>query len=105
MGEREIDYLISKNVEQTMNQVQNEPYWTPLEREVLYEEVSKRIEVIDGKFKGASSGKAEKNRAWLKITDVVNAKGTVKKRTVKQVKKQWSNMKQRGNIHNHFFIL
>jgi tRNA(His) 5'-end guanylyltransferase len=56
MGEREIDYLISKNVEKTMNQVQNEPYWTPLEREILYEEVSKRIEVIDGKFKGASSG-------------------------------------------------
>lgn len=73
MGEREIDYLISKNVEKTMNQVQNEPYWTPLEREVLYEEVSKRIEVIDGKFKGASSGKAEKNRAWLEVTDVVNA--------------------------------
>lgn len=73
MGEREIDYLISKNVEKTMNQVQNEPYWTPLEREVLYEEVSKRIEVIDGKFKGASSGKAEKNRVWLEVTDVVNA--------------------------------
>ncbi|XP_065935774.1 myb/SANT-like DNA-binding domain-containing protein 4 [Magallana gigas] len=100
MGEREIDYLISKNVEKTMNQVQNEPYWTPLEREVLYEEVSKRIEVIDGKFKGASSGKAEKNRAWLEVTDVVNAKGTVKKRTVKQVKKQWSNMKQRAKKIN-----
>lgn len=66
MGEREIDYLISKNVEKTMNQVQNEPYWTPLEREVLYEEVSKRIEVIDGKFKGASSGNAEKTELGLK---------------------------------------
>lgn len=74
MGEHEIDFLINKNLEKTMNQVQNEPYGTPLERKVLYEAVSKRIEVIDGKFKGASSGKAKKNRAWLlEITDVVNA--------------------------------
>lgn len=73
IGERKIDYLISKNLGKTMNQEQNEPYWTPLEREVFYEEVSKRIEVIDGKLKGANSGKAEKNRAWLEITDVVNA--------------------------------
>lgn len=56
-----------------MNQEQNEPYWTPLERGVFYKEVSKRIEVIDRKLKGANSGKAEKNRAWLEITDVVNA--------------------------------
>lgn len=94
MGEREIDYLISKNVEKTMNQVQNEPYWTPLEREVLYEEVSKRIEVIDGKFKGASSGKAEKNRAWLEITDVVNAQ--VAQLFLNMLKIKWDN-------HNNYF--
>lgn len=35
-----------------------------LERKVLHDEVSKRIGFIDGKFKGAKSDTAEKNRAW-----------------------------------------
>ena len=36
---------------------------------------------------------------WLIWIGYLNAfrKGTTKKRTTKQVKKQWSNMKQRGN--------
>lgn len=74
MGEREIDFLLSKNQDKQLTQQQqtvNDPYWTPLEREVLYEKVTNTLEILDGKFKGAQSGKAEKNRAWEEITDIV----------------------------------
>lgn len=44
MGEREIDYLIKKNLEKMINKVR-EPNWTLSEREVLYGQVFERIGV------------------------------------------------------------
>ncbi|XP_061188820.1 myb/SANT-like DNA-binding domain-containing protein 3 [Saccostrea echinata] len=95
MAEEDISFLLTKNAESS-----NEPFWSKLEKEILIEEASKRGDVLDGKFKGAQSGKAEKNRAWEEITAAVNAKGVFKKRTVKQTKKQWSNLKQRAKKIN-----
>lgn len=61
MGKREIDYLICKNVEKKLTKFKMSH---TLERKVLHDEVSKRIGLIDGKFKGAKSHTAEKNQAW-----------------------------------------
>ena len=36
------------------------------------EEVCQRIDIIDGKFKGAQSCKVEKNRTWDEITSIIN---------------------------------
>ena len=43
-----------------------------MEKNILYEEVGQRIDIIDGKFKGAQSCKVEKNRAWDEITSIIN---------------------------------
>ena len=42
-------------------------------KEVLQEEVLSRSGIIDGRFKGAHSGKKEKERAWEEIVAAVNA--------------------------------
>ncbi|XP_056012119.1 uncharacterized protein LOC125661742 [Ostrea edulis] len=96
MAEKDIANLISKSSESS----NHEPYWSQLEKEILHEEVISRIEIIEGKFKGSQSGKYEKENAWQAVTATVNAKGACKKRTIKQAKKQWSNMKQRAKKIN-----
>ncbi|XP_061167348.1 uncharacterized protein LOC133176205 [Saccostrea echinata] len=97
MADNDIEFLLTKNNEEKNV---NEPYWSKLEKEILYEEASQRVGVLDSKFRGAQCGISEKNRAWEEITAIVDAKGTTKKRTMKQVKKQWSNMKQRAKKLN-----
>ena len=67
MAEADIHSLLSKNENPA------EPYWTKMEKNILYEEVCQRIDIIDGKFKGAQSCKAEKNRVWDEITSIINA--------------------------------
>jgi hypothetical protein len=55
------------------NETTHEPYWSKVEKEVLQEEVFSRSGIIDGRFKGAHSGKQEKERAWEEIVAAVNA--------------------------------
>ena len=66
MAEADIHSLLSKNENPA------EPYWTKIEKNILYEEVCQRIDIIDGKFKGAQSCKVEKNRTWDEITSIIN---------------------------------
>ncbi|XP_069109853.1 myb/SANT-like DNA-binding domain-containing protein 4 [Argopecten irradians] len=69
--------------------------WTEREKVVLVEEVVKREAVLFGKFHGTSVTSETKQTAWEAVAAGVNAIAQVPK-TVDQVKKQYSNIKQRA---------
>ncbi|XP_061188667.1 protein IMPACT homolog [Saccostrea echinata] len=74
--------------------------WTADEEIVLVEEVGRRKELLFGKMKGDGSVKIWEilAKGWKEITDVLNARFSLKRREEQEIKKKYYNIKQRNNI-------
>jgi len=70
-------------------------HFTDEEVTVLVDMYTKNFELLKGQFKG-SGGACIKNRKWMEILEAVNAvrKPDTKRRTLGQIKKKWTNLKQ-----------
>ncbi|XP_046400300.1 uncharacterized protein LOC124166696 [Ischnura elegans] len=64
------------------------------ETKLLVDIINKRREVLESKKTDALSN-AKKARAWLDVQDEFNSNEFVRKRTAKQLRKSWDNLKMR----------
>ncbi|XP_048759900.1 uncharacterized protein LOC125675533 [Ostrea edulis] len=74
------------------------PNWTERERLALVEAVRCREDRLFGKMKGAGGVKNSrvKESAWEEVAQFVNAQSETSQRGIEEVKKQYSNLKQRA---------
>ena len=62
------------------------------DRLIILEWYEKNEQILTAQL-GCNVTAAEKNRAWEQLTSRINAENPSTRRTVKQMKKKWSNMK------------
>ncbi|XP_056004071.1 uncharacterized protein LOC130046623 [Ostrea edulis] len=78
------------------------PNWTERERLALVEAVRCREDRLFGKMKGAGGVKNSrvKESAWEEVAQFVNAQSETSQRGIEEVKKQYSNLKQRVILYS-----